>query len=51
MNPYQTAPTEQSDMGLYCLQYRLPKSISRRKEQMTKFMNGGNKNYILIGDL
>ena len=32
MKPDQTAPlglTEQSDLGPYCLQYRLPKNISR----------------------
>ena len=28
-------PVEQSDLGPYCLQYRLPKNISRREEQMT----------------
>ena len=27
MNPDQTAPNEQSDLGLYCLQYRLPKKM------------------------
>ena len=26
---------EQSDLGPYCLQYRLPKSIGRQEEQMT----------------
>ena len=30
MNPDQTAPKEQSDLGPYCLQYRLPKNISRQ---------------------
>ena len=35
MNPDQTAPWEQSDLGLYCLQYMLVKSISRREEQKT----------------
>ena len=30
MNPDQTAPTEQSDLGPYFLQYRLSKNISRR---------------------
>ena len=30
MNPDKTAPNEQSDLGPYCLQYRLPKKISRR---------------------
>ena len=29
MNPDHTAPMEQSDLGPYCLQYRLPKNISR----------------------
>ena len=29
MNPDQTAHKEQSDQGPYCLQYRLPKNISR----------------------
>ena len=30
MNPDQTAPKEQSDLGPYCLQYRLTKkNISR----------------------
>ena len=29
MNPDQTAPLEQSDLGSYCLQYRPPKFISR----------------------
>ena len=30
MKPDQTAHNEQSDLGPYCLQYRLPKHISRR---------------------
>ena len=29
VNPDQTAPWEQSDQGPYCLQYRLPKKLSR----------------------
>ena len=34
MIPDQTAPPkEQSDLGPYCLQYRLPKNISRQEEQ------------------
>ena len=41
MNPDQTAPKEQSDLGPYCLQYRLPKNINRQEEQMTKFVTGG----------
>ena len=37
MNPDQTAPKgEQSDLGPYCMQYRLVKNISRREEQMQK---------------
>ena len=31
MNPDQTAPKEQSDLGPYFLQYRLPKNIIRRQ--------------------
>ena len=31
MNLDQTAPKEQSDLGPYCLQYRLSKNTSRRK--------------------
>ena len=34
MSPYQSGP------GPYCSQYRLPKNISRREEQTTKFMTG-----------
>ena len=30
------SPLEQPDLGSYCLQYRLPKNISRRVEQTTK---------------
>ena len=30
MDPDQTAHNEQSDLGPYCLQYRLPKYMSRR---------------------
>ena len=34
MNPDQTAPKrEQSDLGPYCLQYRLPVYISRRESR------------------
>ena len=31
MNPDQTAPWEQSDLGSYCLQYRLHKNISDQR--------------------
>ena len=30
MNPVQTAPREQSDLGPYCLQYRLPSRWIKR---------------------
>ena len=30
MNPDQTAPKEQSDLGPYCLQYSLPNNKSSR---------------------
>ena len=38
MNPDQTAPQEQSDLISYCLQYALPKNISRREETTTNVM-------------
>ena len=41
LNPDQTA-REQSDLGPHCLQFRLPKNISRRGKQTT-FMTGGLK--------
>ena len=42
MNPDKTAPfVQQSELGPYCLQYRLPKNISRREEQTTKVVTGG----------
>ena len=42
MNPDQTVPKEeQSDLGPYCLQYSLPKNISRCEEQMSKVVTGG----------
>ena len=31
IDPDQTAPKEQSDLGQYCLQYRLPKNISKKQ--------------------
>ena len=34
---------EQSEQGPYCLQYRLPKNINRRGEQMTKVVVGGKR--------
>ena len=40
MNPDQTAPKEQSDLGPYCLQCRLPESI-RQEEQTTKVVTDG----------
>ena len=35
MNPDQTAPREQSDLGPYCLKYKLPKI-----EQTTEVLTG-----------
>ena len=35
MNPDLTAPREQSELGPYYLQYRLPKRISRQEELTT----------------
>ena len=35
-----TDQTEQSDLGTYCLQYRLPKNKSRQEEQTTKVTTG-----------
>ena len=40
MNPDQTAPTGQSDLGQYCLLYRLPKNISRRQSRRHFVMSG-----------
>ena len=37
----ETSTMKQSDLGQYCLQYRLPKKISRREEQTTKAVTGG----------
>ena len=43
MNPDQTAPLwEQSDLGPYCLQYRLPKYISRGDEIQPTFIMDAN---------
>ena len=42
MNPDQTAPSwEQSDLGPYCLQYRLPKNVKPTRELWTKVVIGG----------
>ena len=40
MNPDQTAP-EQSDLGPYCLQYRLVNNISKLRGQTTKVVTVG----------
>ena len=32
---------EQSDLGPYCLQYRLPKKLSSQELQATKLVTGG----------
>ena len=44
MNPDQTTPLEQSDLGPYCLQYGLSNNISRRHEQATH-LTWSNKDY------
>ena len=36
-----TSKKEQFDLGSYCLQYRLPKNISRQDEQTTSVLTGG----------
>ena len=47
MNPDQTAPWEQSDLGPYCLQYRLPKNISRC-ESRRQVMTGREKGWFFL---
>ena len=41
MNPYQTAPKEQSDQGPYFLQYKLPKYINRWESRRQFNVNCG----------
>ena len=52
MNPVQTTPKEQSDMGPYCLQYRSPKYIiilkDFRNAPPAKILIFLSKIYILI---
>ena len=40
-NNMDPGPWEQSDLGPYCLQYRLLKSIRRQEEQTTKVVTDG----------
>ena len=40
MNPAQTAPKELSELGPYCLQYRLS-TLEEMREQTTIDLNGG----------
>ena len=40
---HEDKPYKPSDLGPHCLQYRLPKNISRWEEQTTKIMTGGLK--------
>ena len=40
MNHDQTAPLEQSDLGPYCLQYRLSKNLSRRESRQQQVITG-----------
>ena len=37
IDPDQTAPREQSDLSPYCLHYRLPENISKRKWQTLEY--------------
>ena len=46
MNPDQTAPKEQSDLGPYYLQYRLPKD-RQTKDADDKSLDWGNKGFFL----
>ena len=39
MTPDQTASKDQSDLGPFYVQYRLPKNISRQKEKTKKVVN------------
>ena len=39
------------DLGPYCLQYRLPKNISRQEERTTKVMTGGYRLTAIIQSL
>ena len=48
-DPGQTAPMEQSDQGSQCLQYMLPKNISRRGERTTQVVTGGMGKLISFG--
>ena len=45
MNPDQT------DLFPYCLQYRLPKDISRQEEQITKVVIDGIRVYLTIQNI
>ena len=40
MNPDQTAPKEQSDLGTCCLPYRQPKYVSRRGSRQNVMARG-----------
>ena len=55
MSHHQTAPKgvyvllrEQSDLGPHCLQFRLPKSMSK---QIKNFLNGGKRVNIMPCDI
>ena len=48
LNPDQT---DMSSLGPYCLQYWLPKNISRKRKQTTKVVTGGKKDKSICADI
>ena len=45
-----TKNPDQTDLGLYCLQYRLPKNISRQEKQTTKVVTGRLRVHVILND-
>ena len=43
-------PREQSDLGSYYLQYRLPKNMGRQEEQTTKVMTGRLHVHVIVSE-
>ena len=50
MFPDHFFPYKQSDLGLYCVPFWLPKYVSRMREQTTNFENGG-KSFMTSGQV
>ena len=42
-NPLLDQPLDQTDLGSSCLQYRLPKDMSRKEEQTDTVLTGGKR--------